>query len=146
MTNDRTAPEPAGGTPVERPVVRPVPGRADLRMLTMAADAIGLQWEWHQGYGDALHLTAPDAAAIFWSPLRSDADALALAVRMEMDVFVRAGRWTEAVRPMGPACKEAHNGDPLAATRRAIVRAAVEDRVTHNVGGNRLAPNRSNDE
>jgi hypothetical protein len=73
-----------------------------------------------------LHLTASDAKAIYWNPLRSDADALALAVSMEMDVFVRAGRWTEAVRPMGPACKEPHDGDPLAATRRAIVRAAVE--------------------
>ena len=119
--------------PVEQPVVRLGPERADLRMLALAADAIGLQWEWHQGCGDALHLTAPDARAIYWNPLRSDADALALAVQMEMDVFVRAGRWTEAVRPMGPACKEPHNGNPLAATRLAIVRAAVENRMTHNV-------------
>lgn len=107
-------------------VGRPVPGRDDFGMLKAAADALGLQYEWHHGCGDALHLTAPDATAIYWNPLRSDADALALAVRMEMDVFVRAGRWSEAVRPMGPACKEPHDGDPLAATRRAIVRAAVE--------------------
>ena len=61
-----------------------------------------------------------------WNPLEDDGDALRLAVRMEMDLFVRAGRWTEAVRPMGPACKELHGDDPDAATRRAIVRAAAE--------------------
>ncbi len=116
----------AVGTPVQRPVGRLVPERDDVCMLKAAADALGLQYEWHHGCGDALHLTAPDATAIYWNPLRSDADALALAVRMEMDVFVRSGRWSEAVRPLGPACKEPHNGDPLAATRRAIVRAAVE--------------------
>jgi hypothetical protein len=85
-----------------------------------------LEYEWHHGCGDSLRLTAPEARALYWNPLQSDADALALAVQMEMDVFVRAGRWTEAVRPMGPACKEPHEGDPLTATRRAIVRAAVE--------------------
>ena len=106
---------------------------ADIALLMAAADAIGLQYEWHHGCGDALHLTAPEATAIYWNPLRSDADALALAVQMDMDVFVRAGRWTEAVRPMGPACKEPHNGDPLAATRRAIVRAASAGSKTPNV-------------
>lgn len=117
---------PADEGRLQRMVGRPVPERDDIGMLRAAANAIGLRHEWHHGCGDALHLTAPDATAIYWNPLRSDADALALAVRMEMDVFVRAGRWTEAVRPMGPACKEPHHGDPLAATRRAIVRAAVE--------------------
>lgn len=103
-------------------------GTADLAMLQAAADAAGLQYEWHPGCGDALHLTAPDATALFWNPLRSDADALALAVRMDMSVCARYGRWTVAARPMGPACKEPHNGDAMAATRRAIVRAAVEAR------------------
>jgi hypothetical protein len=117
---------PADAGQLERGVGRLEPERDDIGMLKAAADALGLQYEWHHGCGDALHLTASDATAIYWNPLRSDADALALAVRMEMDVFVRAGRWSEAVRPMGPACKEPHAGDPLAATRRAIVRAAVE--------------------
>lgn len=119
----------------------------DIDLIKRAADSIGLQYEWHHGFGDALHLTAPDATAIYWNPLRSDADALALAVRLEMDVFVRSGCWTEAVAPMGRACKEPHSGDPLSATRRAIVRAAAAaDRKLPNVGINRHCPVRSDDE
>jgi hypothetical protein len=45
----------------------------DRELLEAAAKAIGLQYEWHQGCGDALHLTAPDATAIYWSPLTNEA-------------------------------------------------------------------------
>ncbi len=112
----------------------------DIEMVKAAAAAIGLQYEWHPGCGDALRLTAPDATAFFWNPLASDADALALAVQLEMDVFVRGGRWSEAVAPMAPACKEPHSGDPLKATRRAITRAAATVAIkTPNVEGKRGA-------
>ncbi len=104
----------------------------DVELLQAAAKAAGIEAEWNHGCGNALHLTAPDATAIYWNPLRSDADALALAVRLEMDVFVHAGKWTEAVRPMGPACKEPHADDQMAATRRAIVRAAAAGKRTPN--------------
>lgn len=60
-----------------------------------------------------------------WNPLEDDGDALRLAVLLEMDVFVRAGRWTEAVAPMGEAYKAMHGGHPEQATRRAIVMAAL---------------------
>lgn len=60
-----------------------------------------------------------------WNPLEDDGDALRLAVRLEMDVFVRAGRWTEAVAPMSEAYKAMHGGEPESATRRAIVMAAL---------------------
>ena len=105
----------------------------DVELMQAAARAAGIEAEWHHGCGDALHLTAHAAPAIYWNPLRSDADALALAVRLEMDVFVRAGKWTEAVRPMGPACKEPHADDQMAATRRAIVRAAAAGKRTPNL-------------
>ncbi len=131
MPEDKTQPNADVG-PVDCPVGRPVPESEDIGMLQAAADAIGLQYEWYHGCGDALHLTAHAATAIYWNPLRSDADALALAVRLEMDVFVRAGKWTEAVRPMGPACKEPHADDQMAATRRAIVRAAAAGKRTPN--------------
>ena len=121
---------PAGLGPVEHTVGRPPLERADLCMLALAADAIGLEWEWHPGCGDALHLTGKDSRALYWNPLLCDADALRLAVRMEMDLFVRAGRWSEAVRPMGPVCRIEHGDDPMAATRRAIVMAATA-RVRH---------------
>lgn len=56
--------------------------------------------------------------------LRKDAEALRLAVAEEMDVFIRAGRWTEAVRPMGKPVKVEHGLDALHATRAAINAAA----------------------
>lgn len=86
----------------------------DIELLKAAAKAAGLPWDqWVEDGDDS------------WNPLADDGDALRLAVRLEMDVFVRAGRWSEAVCPMGPACKEPHGTDPTAATRRAIVRAAA---------------------
>ena len=49
----------------------------DVELLMAAAKAAGIEADWHHGCGDALHLTAPDETAIYWNPLRSDADALA---------------------------------------------------------------------
>lgn len=126
----------AGASPVDVSVGRPVPERADIATLKAAADAIGLQYEWHPGCGDALHLTASDATAIFWNSFASSDDALALAVAMEMDVFVRGGRWTEAVAPMGKPYKALHgvHGGALPATRFAITMAAtLAPRKTPNV-------------
>jgi hypothetical protein len=90
----------------------------DDELLGAAAKAAGYQLGYVEGCDD---VRKPPC----WNPLTDDGDALALAVQMEMDLFVRAGRWSEAVRPMGSACKEPHNGEPRAATRRAIVRAAA---------------------
>ena len=89
----------------------------DRELLERAAKAAG--------YWDHQHNCWNGEPSVSWNPLHDDGDALRLAVHMEMDVFVRGGRWTEAVRPMSPACKQEHDDDPLAATRRAIVRAAA---------------------
>lgn len=88
----------------------------DRELLEAAAKAV------NGGSWDPLTHDTPNGT---WNPLADDGDALRLAVRLEMDVFVRGGRWSEAVAPMGKACKEPHGADPLAATRRAIVRAAA---------------------
>lgn len=62
----------------------------------------------------------------FWNPLTDDGDALRLAVKLNMAVDIRKGEpWTDAVAACGLNCREHHNGDPSAATRRAIVRAAA---------------------
>jgi len=69
-----------------------------------------------------------------WNPLTDDGDALRLAVTCKIalnptlvdglnrDLHESAAggvnRWTD--------CREKHNGDPFAATRRAIVRAAAK--------------------
>lgn len=64
-----------------------------------------------------------------WNPLADDGDALRLAVKLRMLVQIRDtvtfvtdddGKQL-SYRPHKP-----HNGDPYAATRRAIVRAAAE--------------------
>lgn len=59
-----------------------------------------------------------------WNPLDDDGDALRLAVKLFLHVSVDDG-FTEAQGDYRPLT-EAHDGDPYAATRRAIVRAAAE--------------------
>jgi hypothetical protein len=67
-----------------------------------------------------------------WNPLTYDGDALRLAVKLGLDVEMHG-----CTAPLSFACAfdcmrniaeevEADDGDPYAATRRAIVRAAAE--------------------
>ncbi len=66
----------------------------------------------------------------FWDPLVNDGDALVLAVRLSIDPcqvphmgYVEA--WYQ-IGESGPEIqRQEYNGDPFAATRRAIVRAAA---------------------
>ena len=66
-------------------------------------------------------------------PLTDDGDALRLAVKLRIDFYegvgdgpeAWAGYYLPAFTKQKFAC-EPHNGDPYAATRRAIVRAAAE--------------------
>lgn len=62
-----------------------------------------------------------------WNPLHDDGDALRLAVQLSflVDSDYISGR-SEAVGRSVPAQVVRHNGDPCAATRRAIVLAAAE--------------------
>ena len=62
-----------------------------------------------------------------WTPLTDDGDALRLAVKLGMTIE----QWSEGHvyvghRHPGNFAHERHRKDPLAATRRAIVRAAAE--------------------
>lgn len=59
-----------------------------------------------------------------WSPLLDDGDALRLAVKLQLELTVFRDHVT-AFYARG-WCDELHKLDPLAATRRAIVRAAAE--------------------
>ena len=60
-----------------------------------------------------------------WNPLTDDGDALRLAVKCKIDV-VQFSLLVRADVAGLPDVREPYNGDPLAATRRAIVRAAAE--------------------
>ena len=94
-------------------------------LLRRAAEAAGLHIEyWAQ---EDYPVVCAGDKTYGWNPLKFNSDALALAVRMEMDVFVRAGRWTEAVAPMGEPYKAMHgvHGDAETATRFAIAMAAL---------------------
>ncbi len=94
----------------------------DDELLELAALAVG-GTGWFSG---AVFILKQGADVPCWNPLADDGAALRLAVLMEMDLYVRGGRWAEAFAPMHRACKEPIVGDPYAATRRAIVRAAAE--------------------
>jgi hypothetical protein len=81
-------------------------------MINTGFDACGnAVLDWHNGTS--------------WNPLRYDEDALRLAVRLELNVFQAA----KSAHAMDKECdieaRERHDGDPYAATRRAIVRAAA---------------------
>ena len=66
-----------------------------------------------------------------WNPLTNDGDALRLAVQLEMQVSIGfQGRINVAVylgvEALPVNFREVKSNDPLAATRRAIVRAAAK--------------------
>ena len=62
-----------------------------------------------------------------WNPLNDDGDALRLAVRLKMAIGHYGCGTCEVVSIEGSVrCDEFNDADPLAATRRAIVRAAAE--------------------
>ena len=69
-----------------------------------------------------------------WNPLTDDGDALRLAVKLHMMLdFIKDGVWFERYKQNhvvavgdGESHYESIEHDPLAATRRAITRAAAE--------------------
>jgi hypothetical protein len=65
---------------------------------------------------------------VLWNPLTDDGDAFRLAGRLELDVMHRVvgGKRVEVLAAGGPLIQEFYEGEPYAAARRAIVRAAAE--------------------
>ena len=102
----------------------------DREILEMAAKAAGVAATWHYGCGDALYLTLPDAAAIYWNPLRDDGQAFRLANALRLTVYhvdlaVIVKHKQYSWEWMGEIVHE-DTGDRNASARRAIVRAAAE--------------------
>lgn len=75
-----------------------------------------------------------------WDPLNDDGDALRLAVKLGISIDPDGITYPFATTQSrsGETISEAHNDDPCAATRRAIVRAAAEISRSTN-GINNLA-------
>jgi hypothetical protein len=111
-------------------------GENDRELLELAAKAAGLRLTWGEKYrvgDDEVDCTdmpyalsdSPDEAPAYWNPLEDDADALRLAVKLQLTVTSGVARV-----PSGDftAIEYSDNGsrDELALTRRAIVRAAAD--------------------
>ena len=99
----------------------------DRELLEFAAKAAGIELVWH-GDTDPFCF-AETVAGIKWNPLTDDGDALRLAVKLGIRVcpVTANGRNAYAAHDrLAGGVGEPHNGDPHAATRRAIVRAAAE--------------------
>ena len=102
----------------------------DRELLEFAAKAADIHYaKWNEVYGYMMvHLGGQTCE---WNPLNDDGDALRLAVKLGLDVEMHG-----CTAPLSFACAfdcmrniaeevEADDGDPYAATRRAIVRAAA---------------------
>ena len=92
----------------------------DKELLEAAARAGGFDVGWH---GGDLFLVCESRRVVKWNPLTDDGDALRLAVKLRIDVDFHADNtvttWSDDWQEV------AWLGDPYAATRRAIVRAAA---------------------
>jgi hypothetical protein len=100
---------------------------ADLVLLERAAKALGaVRVEVIDGEGYVNLHFANGSVVHSWNPLAFSGDALELAVKLNINVL-RFDAMTTA-QPLFAtwACDERDDGDALAATRRAITRAASE--------------------
>lgn len=105
----------------------------DKELLELAAKAAGIEYQCADD-GEIIEYLGGGLQLAFgggkWNPLTSDGDALRLAVRLGIIVCVDYDTGYCGIHL--PGCRgkydlgEKLNGDPYAATRRAIVRAAVE--------------------
>lgn len=102
----------------------------DRERLKLAAKAAGIE---KCTFGDMYRMPPlPDGTLIAktggWNPLTDDGDALRLAVKLRMDVepWVHGDSACSRVLCQEVLIDEPHYGNPYAATRRAIVRAAAE--------------------
>lgn len=101
----------------------------DRELLELAAKASGVHLEWagDQPKKIIIHWSGnPEDGGETrdwdWNPLTNDADALRLAVALCLPLEI-----TDEVTEICPlGILEEHGSDPLAATRRAIVRAGAE--------------------
>lgn len=87
----------------------------DKELLMMAAKAAGY---------DKFGFNSEQISESGWEPLTDDGDAFRLAVKLELDISILC--YCSRAFVHGLDFEEIHNGDPYAATRRAIVRAAAE--------------------
>jgi hypothetical protein len=93
--------------------------KTDRELLELAAKAAGYDYAKHGGY------IVVDGIPGNWNPLTDDGDALRLAVKLGIGTIHHLG-WGQVFQPsLEHRIDFVYDGDALAATRRAIVRAAA---------------------
>ena len=104
----------------------------DKELLELAAKAAGIELKWMTQIGNGVK---PNEDFISnWHPLTDDGDALRLAVKLKMEVYHGNDEGEAVYASYANGNNFAieyyddlfYKGDPYAATRRAIVRAAAE--------------------
>jgi len=113
----------------------------DRELLELAAKAIGLRHiQYTNDYDGSMGLMQCDEHGrhtYTWNPLLDDGDALRLAVKLGMTISLIppyekdsycsvVADWSDETGYPRTSIRIKHGGDPLAATRRAITRAAAE--------------------
>ena len=110
---------------------------SDLEMMELAAKGAGIAvhrgraWQSDKLFREIPRPSSPLVANVEWNPLTDDGDALRLAVRLNLDIEFLAEPdgvevWVCATWSDEPVSQTEEGGkDLLAATRRAIVRAAA---------------------
>lgn len=102
----------------------------DKELLELAAKAAGIDKSQIEidGRIDGYDVNGEPIILKGWNPLTDDGDALRLAVKLRLAVDVLP--WGTEARlwktPNDNSLAEPKGGDPYAATRRAVVRAAAE--------------------
>ncbi len=100
----------------------------DKELLELAAKAAGIECYW-DGISNTEVTFRHRSGGYEWNPLTDDGDALRLAVKLNMGISIPVMRehWCDVVcfKDSSVNIQEC-SGDPYAATRRAIVRAAAE--------------------
>jgi hypothetical protein len=108
---------------------------SDLELLELAAKAAGLELTKEKADEDEFFTRKIGSGSYshVWDPLNDDGDALRLAVKLDIGVrpFSRSHEniaFCAVEMPDGSLRQTLvpHGGDPFAATRRAVVRAAAE--------------------
>jgi hypothetical protein len=103
----------------------------DKELLKKAAKAAGIEFDWchngvaiDHGFGEiGVH---KGKWVNVWNPLTDDGDALRLAVQLGLDIEVYKTSTHVYDDKSEKSFQEDHDGDQYSATRKAIVRAAVE--------------------
>lgn len=94
----------------------------DRELLQAAARAAGIEGAYFES-DNPIHRGIYQARGeYYWNPLISDSEALRLAVKLDIDIEFHSGC---AVAWSNDRFEERFGSDPMAATRRAIVRAAA---------------------